>query len=436
MTNTHELREQAKKAFGDKDFELAAGLFKQLWSVEVPDKWDGWNYARSLRRLKWIDLALDVCRAVYALDNAFAPNHTEYGWCIYQLCLKKSDDEIKQDEKSFLQAADAIMNIGSPSAYSAHEKTLFRVLKYLKPKKKQRSVAQKILEWTDKISPELLSTQAEHFERGEETEEGASPREMWYSYRSSALFELGEYQACIDVCVEAIASLDRLHYGNQHWFKMRIANSKGYLGQFSEAIEELNLLARQKSEWFIFQDLATWHSELEQWDEAFRYAVQAAQAHRNSDKLQNKWELFLLMGKILCRKDIARAGDHLLLAYKLRAEQQWNIPKDLNDLVLELQIDIDDPRTSAALYRELKNGWEEDSPRLKGVIKTVKPDKEFGFVTGSDAKEYHFKYRDFKSNRQNLREGLAVSFLVQPSFDRVKNRPSVKATDIRIDRTS
>jgi tetratricopeptide (TPR) repeat protein len=434
MNDQYETRERAKQAFAGNEFEKAAELYGVLWkTADSPDKWDGWNYARTLRKLKRLQEALEVCRVVYQIDKTFDHNNNEYGWCIYQLHIKRSDDEIKSDENGFFHAAEAILSIGQQTQFSAHEKTIFRVLKYLKPRKKQRSIARKISEWTTKLNADLLSTEAERYEREDEMEESASPREKWFSFRSSALFELGEYQTCIEVCQQALDSFERLHYGNQHWFKMRIANSKGHLGQITEAIDELQNVARYKPEWFIYNDLALWHYKLGQVDEAFKYAVQAAQAHRQYDKLENKWELFLLMGQILQSKgDIERARTHIGLAFKLRDEQQWGTPENLSTMMSALNVEVDDNQSSKTLYTELKAEWEHDSPRLQGTIKTIKSDREFGFVLGSDNNEYHFKFRDFKSQRQNLREGLFVTFLTQPSFDRLKDRPTVVAIDIRV----
>jgi tetratricopeptide (TPR) repeat protein len=434
MSEIREIRERGKQAYAKDEFEQAVELYEALWkSTNIPDKWDGWNYARTLRKLKRTHEALEVCQAVHEIDSDFEHNNNEYGWCIYQLHIRKSDEEIKVDEDSFFHAAEIILSISSQTQYSAYEKTIFRVLKYLKPNKKQRNIARKILEWSSRLNPDILSTEVEIYERDAETDEGASPREKWFSIRSAALYELEDYQNCIEVCQQAMDSFERLHYGNQHWFRMRIANSKGHLGQILDAIAELQNLVRYKPEWFIFQDLALWHHKIGQLDDAYKCAVQAAQSHRKHDKLENKWQLFLLMGQILQSKgSIEPARTHAALAHKLRSEQQWGIPKELSTIMHELEVDINSLPSSDLLYHQLKTEWELDSPRLRGTIKTVKSDKEFGYVLGSDNNHYHFKFREFKSKKQNLREGLSVTFLTQASFDRTKNRPSVVAIDIRV----
>jgi len=434
MSQIADLRAGAKAAYANEQFEEAAQIYGVLWTSETkPDKWDGWNYARSLRKLRRTQEALDVCRAVYKLDDSFQYIKNEYGWCIYQLHVGLTDDQIRLTEDEFFRAAEAIVTLCQQDTYSPYEKTIFRVLKYLKPQKKRTSIAKKMLVWIDKLDPEKLSTDAETFEHETETEEGASPREKWYMYRSSALFELGDYQACIQTCQLALESLEKLHYGNQHWFQMRIANSYGHLGDISRAIDELMTLARRKSEWFIYVDLAYWSYKSNALDDAFSYAVKAAQGHRSHDKLENKWELFLLMGQILSTQGrIERAARHVKLAFQLRSERGWGISGELASMVRELAIDTHELPASSVLFRELQAEWAEDGPRLNGKILTIKEDKNFGSILEDDGNKYHFKFRDFRGSRHSLREGASISYQIQDSFDQKKNQPSTIAVDVRL----
>lgn len=434
MSQIADLRAGAKAAYASEQFQQAAEIYGGLWTTAVePDKWDGWNYARSLRKLRRTQEALEVCRAVYRLDDSFQYIKNEYGWCIYQLHISLTDEQIRLAEDDFFRAADAIISLCQQDTYSPYEKTVFRVLKYLKPQRKRITVAKKMLVWIDKLDPDNLSTDAETYEHDTETEEGASPREKWYMYQSSALFELEDYHACIQACQLALESLEKLHYGNQHWFQMRIANSHGHLGDISRAKDELVTLAHRKSEWFIYRDLAYWSYRSEALDDAFSYAVKAAQAHRTHDKLENKWELFLLMGRILSTQgSIERAARHVGLAFQLRSELGWRIPQELAIAVHEMAIPTDELPSSRVLFRDLQAEWAEDCPRLKGKILTIKEDKNFGFILGDDGNKYHFKFRDFRGSRHSLKEGAGVSYQIQDSFDHKKNQPSTIAVDIRL----
>ncbi len=433
MTQSADNRVRAKQLFDEQNFEEAADLYRTLWyESQPPDKWDGYNYARALRKLGRTQEALEICREVYQLDNTFTYNNNEYGWCIYYLHVKKTDQEIKSDPVGFFRAAKAIIGICSQDQYSPYERTVFQVLRYLKPSVKRREVAKQILDWTDKLDVAELSTVPEQRERDGEPEEHASPREKWFMSRSSALYELGEYQACIDICEQALESFGKLHYGNQNWFKMRIANSKGHLGQIDQAISELQNLLHFKSEWFIHRDLALWLRELGRVDEAYTQSVHAALSHRKSDELENKWELFLLMGQLLQQQgDEKLAQIHTLLAYKLRLEQQWKLPQDLMETAQRLSIDLQDPRSADELYRELRKEWQNQSPRMHGKVKMVNLEKEFGFIIGEDGQDYHFKFRDFRSSKQRIDKGLAVTFVTQPSYDRARARETTIAVDIR-----
>jgi len=434
MSQIADLRAGAKAAYASEQFEQAAEMYGRLWTTAVePYIWDGWNYARSLRKLRRTQEALEVCRAVYRLDDSLQYIRNEYGWCIYQLHVGLTDDQIRLAEDDFFRAADAIVLLCQQDTYSPYEKTVFRVLKYLKPQRKRTTIAKKMLVWIDKLDPDTLSTDAETYEHDTETEESASPREKWYMHRSSTLFELEDYEACIQTCQLALESLEKLHYGNQYWFQMRIANSHGHLGDISRAIDELANLARRKSEWFIYLDLARWSYASEALDNAFNYAVKASQAHRPHDKLENKWELFLLMGQILHKQSNSeRACRHVELAFQLRSESGWSIPGELATMLCELAIETHELPASGVLFRDLQAEWAENSPRLNGTILTIKEDRNFGFILGDDGNKYHFKFRDFRGSGHSLKEGSSVSYQIRDGFDHKKNQPSTIAVDIRL----
>ena len=433
MIQYSEIRVHAKKSYAEKNFAEAASAFGELWNAsEYQDKSDGVNYARALRKSGRVTEALDVCRLVYQLDSTYEYNNSEYGWCAYELSIKQTDEEIAADETAFFRAADFIVKMTRQSTYSPYERTVFRVLRYLKPHAKQRNFAQRMLDWTNKLDIEMLSTEPETFNREGEAEEGASAREKWYMHRSLALYELREYQPCIETCERALDSFEKLHYGNHIWFKLRIANSKGYLGEPEAAIADLVQLSRFKQEWFIHRDLALWLQELGRCDEAYMHTISAALSHRKGDKLENKWELFLLMGQLLAalgRNELAR--QHILLAGKLRLEQQWKFTQELTTIARNLGVDYQDARCGIDLFNELQADWQSQIPRLHGQIKMINSEREFGFITGDDKQDYHFRFREFRGSKTRLNRGLTVTFVTHASYDRIKDRESTIAVDIK-----
>ena len=113
---------------------------------------------------------------------------------------------------------------------------------------------------------------------------------------AKAFFELDRPQDCINCCQEALGAFTKFHYDNDIWFKRLIALSNAKLSNFDEAISQLKELLKKKNEWFIQKEIAELYLQVNNIEEAEKFAVDSALNFGDADK---KLNLFLLLVNIL-----------------------------------------------------------------------------------------------------------------------------------------
>ena len=435
-----QLKQQAQQLKQSKNFAEALPLFKQLWEEdrENCNEWDGWNYAFCLKQLKDYKNALKICREVYQINPNFENNKNLYAWCIY---YTEIGVEKISNETNFFNAAEGIVKLSKqenksikqekdfPCVYSL---SLSKILDYLN--KKATYNPEPILYWTEKLNPNFLETTPFKFTDNEGKErELASKKEDWYSLRSKALYENGDFADCISLSETALQSFTKFHYDNDIWFKRNIALSKAELGDIETAIEELKSLLKRKNEWFIQKEIAELHERQNKIDDAIKYAVDATLNFGDPDKKMNLYKLLAELLKI--QNKIQEAKTHIELIYKIRFTNQWKIDSELLDLVSFYNIDTNNIPDVKELLRGLKKIWENlkfgDQEILKGTIKTIISEGRAGFVETENKKSYFFNTKDFKGKRDLIQQGQKVSFFLEDSFDKKKNQPTKNAVNVK-----
>jgi len=422
MTNVAEMKQRASTLRKQGDYGEAIEVYRVLWEEhrDQCNEWDGWGYAFSLRKLGRSQEALQVCREAIPLNPNLDHLTSLCGWCLYDVEIKRTDAEIQQNEGRFLEAADEILQLGKPGKFSAHARALMRVVDYYR--QKPTSPAAKILEWCDRIQPEQLSNESGRGPDGKgRTVEYASDREKWYACRCKALFDLGRYEECIELAEQALTAFPKLHHDNDVWFKWRIALSKAELGDRETAISELEALLSRKRDWFVHHKIAQYLLDLGRTDEALERAVEAVLGPGPSD-LGFKWELFLLIGRIFqARGEMDQARKHVLLAAKVRQEEDWRIPPELSQAISEMGVDMSSQISAQELHREIRRDWQalkvSDMPQGQGEIKNMLSNGKAGFIRGDDGQDYYFQVNWFEGPRHLLEQGQRVSFRVEENPD-------------------
>jgi len=248
----------------------------------------------------------------------------------------------------------------------------------------------------------------------------ASDKEIWFSFYCTALFQLKEFEECLQFSKEAFEVIPKFHYNNDVWFSRKISLCKRELGNIEEAIEGLEIIVKKKPEWFIQKEIAELYFEKGDISGSKKLAVTAA---LNRNEREKKDGLFLLLGKILLQEgDKLNSYKHLQLALFIRQELQYKIPQTLKDLLKEAKPDkeIEAYNDSEVIYRELQKFWKSLNPiengsrqfrqniQQKGKIIKIVESKRIGFILGENGHEYFFHFNDFRGIEPELH--LIVNF--------------------------
>jgi len=426
------LQQEASELRKSNQYEEALPLFRQLWEQHRDEctEWDGWGYAQTLRKLGRSADALDVCREVYQSNSDFGYIRNLYAWCIYDLEIKKDSEQIAQDESKFIRAVKAITDLVKQDTYSPYARAVLAVMKYLSDKNNPDYEA--VLKWGYMLDPGQLREEPGRSIVEGKTRTFASDKEKWYSYMTKALECLEQWEDCLDVSGKALEAIEQLHHDNDIWFKRREALAKWHLGGEEEAIEDLEKVLKRKKAWFIQRDLAQFHFERSELDAALVYAADAALGRQ---ELGYKWELFLLLYYILrAQEHMDLSQKHLLLAAKIRQENEWKFSAEFQQMLDEHGLTIEESPSARELERELRAFWKDakftDRESFTGQIKTILPHGKAGFVSAENGEEYYFRVQEFRGPKDQLQPGTRVCFFLEESFDRVKQRESMQAVHL------
>jgi hypothetical protein len=432
MITFQEIKEKANNLRKAKDYENALPLYKDLWDNYKDDcgKWEGWGYAQCLSKLKKYKNSITLCQKVYEIDKEFTINNNLYAWNIYYTEI--AQDDIR-DEGRFFKAAKSIIFLSKQEdKYSPFILSIFKVIDYVN---KQNTVKHNdLFNWTGTLKPELLDDTPSSFQDNDgKTREIASKKEKYYSNRSKAFFKLGQFENCIIICEEGLNALTKFHYSNDIWFKRLIALSNGQLGNNDLAVAQLIEILKRKKEWFIQKEIAEIYLKDNNLKDAEKYAVDSALNYGDNDK---KINLYLLLNDILQKQgknDAAR--NHILFIATIRIDLKQKIDTDLKQKIDFYSIDLNDLPSFSTIRRDLIKIWEDTkygSKECRGIIKKMLPNNKSGFIELENSRlSYYFDIRDFKGQKNLIKEETKVQFYLEDSFNKKRNEKSKKAVMIK-----
>jgi len=419
MTDIYALKQQASDLRKQKKYRDALELFKVLWEDhrDQCNEWDGWEYAYSLRKVGEAFLACKVSEEVYEQYPEFDRIRCLLAWCIYDSEIKKDIEDVQQNESNYFEAVNKIIDLVDQDIYSPLSHTIFRVIDYLE-ESRNNFPAEAINNWLERLNPDKLSldTWMGKDQRGRSLEH-ASQKENWYVKKTKALYENGIYQECIHVGQEALEVIPKFHYRNDKWIKRLIALSYYALGEYKEGLGWLNQIMDHQPEWFLHQDKARFLSQIGDKQEALKHAAIAA---LDPQQLGFKWNLYFEIGKLLLDQgEIDLAKEHLTLAYKVRLDNEWSIPEDLQGFIDKASVDIPENVNPHKLEKKLREYWQSlkvaDLEEMAGKIKNLVGEGKSGFISGKDGKDYYFQVKNFKGDPRQLQLGRDVSFYIKPT---------------------
>lgn len=265
--------------------------------------------------------------------------------------------------------------------------------------------------------------------------EFASEKENWFAYKTKALFELGQYEACCHFASLALSHIDVFHYANDIWFARRIALSKKKLGNNAEALSELFNVLKRKKEWFIQYEIAQIYFESKLLQEAFSYCIDAL---TNLGDIAYKVGLIELFATILeHNQESEMAWKHLQLSKSLRENAAWNVPNNLQNRLALYENQFQNRLMLNPLLSELKDYWKKHNTsvskttkeigELKGKVSKLIHNNEQGadgFISFENKKVYFRLGADHRFSKK-IRTGMPVVFKIIPSDGKHKRSRAI-----------
>ena len=386
MIDIQALRDQATALRKEKKYEDARVIFQQLWE-ETNDKWDGWGLALCCNQVKDYDTAYEMCHSVLEIDPDF-----QY---IKQQLTRAVLQKIKDYDR--------------------------------------KGMWDEILQISDDLEVDELSTDENSYSRNGKNITIPADRKTWYQKKTKALEKLRRWDECLELTNTALND-----FPNELWLKRRKAICTGKTGDINKAIEDLKRISIEKTDWFIFRDIAVLYGENQDYEKSLEYIIEACLVSVNLPDPGYRWELYYDAAVYLEKKgEKDMAIKHLEMAFSVREKEGWKIPQSLFELADDLNTELIYNPDQKAILNELKKYWNEEKfsnqEILTGTIKTILPNGKAGFISSADGKDYYFRLMHYNGDRKNINVGIKVKFNIQESFDKVKKKQSMQAVNVKED---
>ncbi len=263
----------------------------------------------------------------------------------------------------------------------------------------------------------------------------ASESEDYALRRCKALLYSNQFARCIEFADSQLKMFPRKIGKYDVWIAYYRCKALASSGQHKQAVEQLRLLVKIKSEWYIEHLIAENEFLQKNLEEAWSSCVRAA-VMPESPSLKVK--VFALMARVLeAEGKQDEAMRHLQLYMALQRELGRKIREETRGLASRLGLAVDGKPalTSSQYLSQLRPFWRAEmdrkTNRITGQIKTLMGE-DAGFVCSEDGQEFYFKTSQFVGPRSALQPGSRVTFCLVDSFDRSKGKASQRAEQIRL----
>jgi cold shock CspA family protein len=375
--------------------------------------------ARELKQSGKFSQALEIFERQYG-QNPDEFNHAQkvdFAWTIIKVKMINS-----KDKNEFLNAADFItemlpqadLNVKRSCPYTS---AVFKVLIFFKNNNDYIAM----IPWLSRLNPDLLDEKP-YRSHGRVQK----PRkEKYYDWASKAYLEDYEFEKCIEVSKTALNTLKSFQDDGDTWLRWRIAKSLKELNQLAEALKYFKKVIEVKHDWYMYREIAEIYYRCNRPYDALDYLCPAVLSRESA---KTKVNLYLLCYKVFKSFNQEMALKHAELYYLIKSENGYAVPYEIEKL------DIDKTKLNRRqLEREIRNLWTQykfkDRKLHHGTVIKFIENKNFGFIKSDTDEEIFFHKSQFKGDRVYI--GQLVSFFIEESFDKSKNRKSINAVNVR-----
>lgn len=417
--------EAKAKALISTNPDEAVKLYKELWET-YPDQFNDWDAFYSIKAMR----ASNSPNLNWAkeLSEKFKGDRVGnlYGWLIFDRCVKgKNRTELLSNEK-FIESLITLStqkNLKEDDAFPCP--TTISILKLCDAHAENLFNARKINELLSGLDYNIMSDKSKTIETQERGDvELSSDLEKYFAFKTKALLKLSKFEGCKDLCNKGLEIIQKFHYNNDLWFKMRIALSEDGLGNHEKSEELLRELLESKAgndKWFLYRDISEVYFEQKDFVKAWKYAVDAAFYGNEPHFLIG---LYLLQARILFK--LERLAEGKILAELIAAilkEQEWNDKAEYNRLFSYYNIDRTSLRTVNEIIKEARIFWQKErygnKPKTKGTIISIHKNGKIGRIKDQNNNLIEFHKKDLVSKMKSIESlaGATVEFYIMESFD-------------------
>ena len=412
-------------------FESAFPIFMENFKANS-DEPSLWRAVHCARKTNQFDAAVQLIEENKQMLSTSQPLKSQFCWLKYDYVIDKNKKS--GNWEAVLKAAEEILELITDCNDLIFKLALFAAIDAAK----NLNDSQKVLELTEIVGPEKLPAEGENY-KGKKI---LSYRERWFYARLSALFDLQLYEECRELSLEAVKQ-----YPRRLEFSRRGALCKMMLGKYGEAEEELQAISKMRGcPWYITADLAKLRFNVGSFNNALQSAFEAAKMH---GELQSKVNLFTLIAKIqLVLGNSESAKNHTLLACAIRKHFKWRFNEEITQLASRFGLVLDNlPLPNIAVKdcepewginrenttdkkEEIKLSSQPIELAVQGTITSILENRPFTFIRRADNwKNIYVKVSDIPEHLQL--SGAELEFDIVESFDKLKNKKSVKAVNVR-----
>jgi hypothetical protein len=443
--------EAKAKALISTNPDEAVKLYQEMWET-YPDQFNVW----------------DAFYTVKAMRTSYSPNLTWatelaekykvdkvgnlYGWLIFDRCVKgKNRTEILSNEK-FIERLITLApqkNLKEDDAFPCP--TTISILKLCDAHAENLFNARKINELLSGLDYNIMSDRSKTIETQERGDvELSSDLEKYFALKTKSLLKLGEFESCKEHCIKGLELLEKFHYNNDLWFKMRIALSEDGLGNHEKSEDLFKELLESKAgndKWFLYRDISEVYFEQRDFVKAWKYAVDAAFYGNEPHFLIG---LYLLQARILFKLERPTEGKILaeLIAAILK-EQEWNDKAEYNKLFSYYKIDRTTLPSVSDLIKEARIFWQKErygnKPKNKGTIISIHKNGKIGRIKDQNNNFIGFHKKDLVKKMKSIENltGATVEFYIMESFEgkyvaesiTITEQPTLSKTDSLVGKT-
>jgi tetratricopeptide (TPR) repeat protein len=414
---------RAERLLAEGNYPEAGALFHQLWD-ETGDPGCASRYVRCLRKAGHARGAVTRAREAREKHPDDLWIQRELVWAYYEAFAKPA--ERRADLNGLLDAAQGILDLDPEPL--PRQLVVFAVIRLAKKKGKWDTVC----DWCDRLDP----AQLDNSPREINGKVAKSQREEWYFDKVKSLVKLKRWPDAQNLALQA-ADL----YRNEPNFRRWAATARAEQGDLPGGIGEMEqLVLEYRGVWYLLHDLSEMYLRQGNLQAALRFGCRAALTCSDDTVKVSLYHLLSRLDLALGKLDFA--AQHAALVGAIRRQKRWSIPAELTRLETEIRealhqinevwpVDTDDVATLVQFCREQWLGEVYAGlPRKRGTIESLPPDQAHGWIKSDDGERVFVLQKDLPPTARQT--GLVVDFALEPSWDRKRQQPSVRAVDLRL----